>query len=125
MGKAVIRCLARPLLAFVAACVASLALAHAQLERAVPAAGSAVRESPSRLTLWFSQRLEPAFSEIRVLNPDGNKVDNGDSRVGGADATELSVSLPKLVRGTYRVRWRVLSVDTHVSEGDYTFDVGP
>lgn len=120
-----IRWLARLVPAVVMGCVASLALAHAQLERAVPAAGSAVRESPSRLTLWFSQRLEPAFSEIRVLNADGAKVDNGDSRVGGADATELSVSLPKLARGTYRVRWRVLSVDTHVSEGDFAFDVGP
>jgi len=119
------RWFARLLLSVVAAGVASVAIAHAQLERAVPAAGSAVRESPVRLTLWFSQRLEPAFSEIRVLNRDGAKVDNGDSRVGGADATELSVSLPKLARGTYRVRWRVLSVDTHVSEGDFTFDVGP
>ncbi len=35
----------------------------------------------------------------------------------------LRVSLPNLAPGTYRVMWRVLSVDTHVSEGDFTFDV--
>jgi hypothetical protein len=37
----------------------------------------------------------------------------------------LRVSLPKLVPGTYRVTWRVLSVDTHVTEGDFTFAVVP
>jgi len=34
------------------------------------------------------------------------------------------VSLPPLPNGTYRVFWRVLSVDTHATEGDYTFEVG-
>jgi copper resistance protein C len=115
----------RLLLATLAAMIASHAGAHAQLERAVPAAGSAVRESPPRLKLWFSQRLEPAFSKIRVLNSKGKQVDNGDSQVDRADARQLGVSLPKLAPGTYRVRWRVLSVDTHVSEGHFTFDVGP
>jgi methionine-rich copper-binding protein CopC len=113
----------RLLLAALAALIASHAAAHAQLERAVSAAGSAVRESPPRLTLWFSQRLEPAFSKVRVLNSKGKQVDNGDAQVDGADARMLSVSLPKLSPGTYRVRWRVLSVDTHVSEGHFTFDV--
>ena len=41
------------------------------------------------------------------------------------DAKVLHVSLPKLAPGTYRVKWRVLSVDTHVSEGEFTIDVAP
>jgi methionine-rich copper-binding protein CopC len=28
-----------------------------------------------------------------------------------------------LPRGTYRVRWHILSVDTHMSEGNFTFQV--
>jgi methionine-rich copper-binding protein CopC len=35
----------------------------------------------------------------------------------------LTVSVPQLAPGRYRVKWRVLSVDTHVTEGDYSFDV--
>jgi methionine-rich copper-binding protein CopC len=31
--------------------------------------------------------------------------------------------VPQLAPGRYQVKWRVLSVDTHVSEGDYSFDV--
>lgn len=115
----------RLLLAVLAATLAPHAAAHAKLERAVPAAGSAVRESPPRLTLWFSQRIEPAFSRVRVLNSRGTQVDNGDAQVDGADARMLGVSLPELAPGTYRVRWRVLSVDSHVIEGHFTFNVGP
>jgi len=101
------------------------AWAHAYLERAQPVGGSVVRESPRELALWFTQRIEPAFSEVRVLNPAGKQVDAGAPRFDSADAKVLRVSLPKLAAGTYRVKWRVLSVDTHVSEGEFTFDVAP
>jgi methionine-rich copper-binding protein CopC len=52
-------------------------------------------------------------------------VDKGDAHVDAGDATLLWVSLPSLAPGTYRVTWRVLSVDTHVTEGDFTFEVAP
>ena len=42
-----------------------------------------------------------------------------------ANPALLQVSLPKLAPGQYRVVWRALSVDTHVTEGDFTFDVVP
>ncbi len=90
----------------------------------MPAVGSVVHGSPAQLKLWFTQRLEPAFSTAQVLDRDGKRVDKSDSRVDPADATQLVVSLPQLAPGTYRVTWRVLSVDTHVTEGDFTFDVG-
>jgi copper resistance protein C len=99
--------------------------AHTRLERSVPAAGSAVVASPPRLALWFSERLEPAFSKVQVLNPGGNQVDKGDAQVDPDDGRQIGVSLPELAPGSYRVHWRVLSVDTHVNEGDFTFDVRP
>ena len=105
--------------------LAAHALAHAHLDRAVPAVDSTVRESPRELKLWFTQRLEPAFCTVRVTDSQGKRVDNNDARVDGADAKTLRVSLPRLAPGTYRVQWRVLSVDTHVSEGNFRFDVAP
>ena len=84
-----------------------------------------LRASPPQLKIWFTQRLEPAFSKVQVLDSSGKRVDNGDSRVDSADTTLLTVSLPRLSPGTYRVAWRVLSVDTHVTEGDHTFEVLP
>lgn len=119
------RWIGRLLLAGVAATLAPHAVAHAQLERTIPAAGSAMRESPARLTLQFSQRFEPAFSKVRVLNAKGEQVAQGDAQVDRADARQLNVPLPKLDPGTYRVQWRVLSVDTHVRDGQFTFQVLP
>lgn len=99
--------------------------AHTRLERSVPAADSTVVVSPPRLMLWFSERLEPAFSKVQVLNPDGKQVDKDDAQVDPDDGRKIGVSLPELAPGSYRVHWRVLSVDTHVNEGDFTFDVRP
>jgi methionine-rich copper-binding protein CopC len=99
--------------------------AHAVLDASVPAARSTVRASPKEITLTFTERLEPAFSSIRVLDAKGRQVDNGDSRIDGADATSLHVTLPVLAAGRYRVSYRVLSIDTHVTQGEFTFDVAP
>jgi methionine-rich copper-binding protein CopC len=99
--------------------------AHAFLAHAIPGAGSAVHLSPAQLRLWFSERLDPPFSKAEVLGGDGNRVDKGDSQVDSVDPTLLRISLPLLAPGRYRVRWRVLSVDTHVAEGEFTFDIAP
>ena len=111
------------LIAVLSLMLVSTASAHARLERAAPAAGSAVRASPPQLKLWFTERLEPAFSKVQVFDRNGKQVDNGNPEVDLADAKLLQVSLPALAPGTYRVKWRVLSVDTHVSKGDFTFNV--
>jgi methionine-rich copper-binding protein CopC len=105
--------------------VASPARAHAFLDHANPAVGSTVHGSPPRVALWFTQELEPAFSTVRVLDQGNHRIDKGDEKVDPRDATLLQVSLPQLAPGRYRVEWRVLSVDTHVTEGDFTFVVAP
>jgi methionine-rich copper-binding protein CopC len=33
--------------------------------------------------------------------------------------------VPALPPGTYRVVWRVLSIDSHGTTGDFTFEVAP
>lgn len=115
--------------AFAAACMLAIApvvWAHAFLDRATPAVGSTVRDPPARVTLRFSERLEPAFSKMQVLDARGRRVDNDDTSVSGDDASVLSISVRTLAPGVYTVKWRVLSVDTHVTEGDFAFTVaGP
>jgi copper resistance protein C len=111
--------------ALAAIAAAGAAFAHAFLNHTLPAVGSTVHGPPAEVKLWFTQRLEPAFSTVRVLDQSGRQVDAKDKRVDRDDATLLRVSLPPLAPGTYRVVWRVLSVDTHATEGDYTFEVAP
>jgi copper resistance protein C len=99
--------------------------AHAFLDHAAPAVGSAIHGSPAQVRLWFTQELEPAFSTVKVLDPNGSQVDKQDKQVDRADPSLLQVPRPQLAPGRYRVVWRALSVDTHVTEGDFTFDVVP
>jgi methionine-rich copper-binding protein CopC len=101
------------------------AQAHAFLDHAQPAVGSTIHEQPTEVQLWFTQQLEPAFSTVRVLDQHGKQVDKVDKQVDPHDPTLLKISLPPLASGKYRVVWRVLSVDTHVSKGDYSFTIAP
>jgi len=119
------RDLVRAVALFTSLAVPAGALAHAFLDRAIPAVGSKVHGQPAEVTLRFSQPLEPAFSTVTVLDAAGKQVDRMDKRLDRNNASVLRVSLPPLAPGIYRVRWRVLSADTHVSEGDFTFEVAP
>jgi methionine-rich copper-binding protein CopC len=97
------------------------AAAHAMLDHAEPRVGNKVATAPREVTLWFTQKLEPAFSTITVTNAAGERVDTGKTRVSGS---QMSVSLRPGGAGTYHVTWRVLSVDTHTTDGSFTFQVG-
>ena len=101
--------------------VAGEANAHAVLDRAEPRVGNTVATAPAQVTLWFTQRLETAFSTITVTNAAGQRVDIGKTRVSG---TQMSVSLRPGGAGTYHVTWHVLSADTHTTDGSFTFKVG-
>jgi copper resistance protein C len=98
------------------------ARAHAFLDHAEPRVGNKVAAAPRQVTLWFTQKLEPAFSTISVTNSAGERVDTGKTRVSGE---QMSISLRSGGAGTYHVTWRVLSVDTHTTDGNFTFQVGP
>jgi methionine-rich copper-binding protein CopC len=95
--------------------------AHAFLDHAEPRVGNKIATAPREVTLWFTQKLEPAFSSVTVTNAAGQRVDTGKPRVSG---NQMSVSLRSGGAGTYRVNWRVLSVDTHTTDGSFTFQVG-
>lgn len=99
--------------------------AHGILERTEPRAGGAVKTPPSQVRLWFTGALEPAYSRVRVLDAAGAQVDLGDGGVDGANRVLLRVSVPSLGAGRYTVVWRVLSVDSHVTEGEFAFNVAP
>ena len=100
------------------------ARAHAFLDHASPAVGSSVPTAPPAVTLWFTQDVEPAFSNVQVANATGQRVDLGNVRVVPRQSAELQVGLRPLPPGTYTVSWHVVSVDTHPTEGTFTFQVG-
>jgi copper resistance protein C len=97
--------------------------AHAFLDHSDPAVGSTVPAPPSVLHLWFTQELEPAFSWATVSDKSGASVNDGSAAIDPSNKQELDVKLKPLQAGTYTVKWHALSVDTHTTEGDFTFQV--
>lgn len=100
---------------------APAARAHAFLDHASPLVGSTVSAAPHEVSLTFTQNLEPAFSSVTVTDASGAQVSQGKAQISGST---MRVGLKALSPGSYRVRWRALSVDTHTTEGSFTFHVG-
>jgi copper resistance protein C len=95
--------------------------AHAMLDHASPLVGSTVATAPQELALTFTQNIEPAFSSVQVMDANGARVDSGKPQVSG---NTMHVGLKSLAPGAYKVHWKVLSVDTHTTEGNFSFHVG-
>jgi len=98
--------------------------AHAFLDHSDPAVGSTVPASPTVIHLWFTQQVEPAFSSVTVTDQSGASMNDGPAAIDPSNQSELDVKLKHLIGGAYTVKWHVLSVDTHTTEGDFTFHVG-
>ena len=98
--------------------------AHAFLDHAEPAVGSKVTAAPSEIKLWFSEKLEPALSKVQVFTEDGRLVEKQTQKPGDNTAIAI-VSVPPLKPGKYKVVWKAVSVDTHVTKGDFSFQVAP
>jgi methionine-rich copper-binding protein CopC len=101
------------------------ALSHAFLTQAVPPVGGTVPQSPKEIRLTFSEGVEPRFSGIDLATGEGRVIATGPAKIDPTDDKQLVLALPRLSPGQYRVRWHVVSVDTHRTEGEYSFLVEP
>ncbi len=72
--------------------------------------------------LDFSEQLEPLFSGVTVADDRGRSVMSSEAAVSGMTMT---VKLNRLHPGRYHVQWHAVSVDTHRTEGAYSFTVEP
>jgi copper resistance protein C len=100
-----------------------IAQAHAFPKTAEPASDSTVSPAPREVKIWFTGKLEPAFSKLDVQDAAGAAVDQGDAAVDPQYTTLMHVSLGPLQAGTYKVHWHAVSVDTHATDGTFTFTV--
>jgi|SRR3954471_24429603 methionine-rich copper-binding protein CopC len=115
----------RILLLTAAVClISAAAFAHAMLDRASPPVGSEVSGSLDAISLTYSEPVEPLFSTVEVTDSQGRRMDTGKP-VAEADGQVLQVKLKPLPPGVYTVVWHVTSVDTHKTEGHFTFTVKP
>lgn len=120
--KWLVRGLAVVLFALLSAGVVS---AHAKLIKSEPAPSSVLGRAPSQVQLWFDEPIEPAFSQVQVLDAQRQRVDAARLSLAPGDAKSVVVPLKPLGDGTYSVVWQVLSAaDGHITRGVFAFAVG-
>ncbi|MEU5424296.1 copper resistance protein CopC [Streptomyces olivoreticuli] len=104
---------------------AATASAHAALTSTDPADGSVVPTAPQQVKLTFSEGVLLNGDSLRVLDPQGARVDEGrPSHVGGRSGTAAVGLRGGIGNGTYTVAWQAVSADSHPVAGAFTFSIG-
>ncbi|APU41406.1 copper resistance CopC/CopD family protein [Streptomyces sp. TN58] len=105
---------------------ASPAAAHAALTASDPADGAVVATAPAQVTLSFSEQVAMGDDSIRVLDPQGRRVDTGELRdMCSGNTVRYGTALHSgLPHGTYTVAWQAVSADSHPISGAFTFSIG-
>jgi methionine-rich copper-binding protein CopC len=105
--------------------VPAAGLSHAFLDAAAPLVGGTISGPPKEIRLTFTEAIEPRFSGIDLTTGGGRTIPTGAAAVDPGNNKQLVLSLPPLGPGRYRVHWHVVSVDTHRTEGEYSFTIEP
>ncbi len=114
--------LAAVIVALFALALPGAAWAHATLLSTRPAIGQRLARSPQAVTLSFDQSVKTLPNGIRVYDGTGALV-SGAARGAPGNPRTVEVSLRRLPRGAYTVRWSAISNDSHVGHGVFTFGV--
>jgi methionine-rich copper-binding protein CopC len=99
-----------------------VAIAHSFPEKETPSAGQKVASPPSEVVIGFDAPIEKLFAKLEVAGADGTNQAVGAPQVSD-DGRQLSVKVGALKPGDYTVKWAVVCIDTHHTEGSYTFSV--
>lgn len=134
-------------------CLAGVAAGHAYLKTSDPPEDGAVSAPPREIRLTFTEPVEIRFSIFKVyrveaepgwdlrrlnaaagtltsqvLQKRGDEADRADAGLEVSDRTTPAVIMklkPEVKPGPYVVMWRVLSIDTHTTQGFYVFTYIP
>lgn len=104
-----------------AAFLPTLVFAHAIMVRSEPAKDAVLTEAPKQVDVWFNDKVGSEHKALAVIDSKGERMDNQDVAQETFDASHLYSTLKPLPPGTYTVRYRVVSIDTHIVTGKYQF----
>ena len=98
--------------------------AHPFTNETIPNLSSNAPTGISEVVVFFSEPVELDFSTLKVLDSNGNQIDNKDTSYY-QDEKSLIVTTNPLEDGVYTVTTKVLSkVDGHLVPGAFLFAVG-
>lgn len=102
---------------------ATNAWANAFLDHAEPAVGSTVDTPPTEIKIWFAESLQAPFFEIQLFDRHGRLVTQNQAKVDSSDPSLLTLSVPPLTPGKYKVNWRAVALDKRMRVGTFSFTV--
>jgi methionine-rich copper-binding protein CopC len=85
--------------------------------------GSTITGAPHVLELHFSEKIDPAASDVKVFDAANHPIDKCNCHQTKRATDSLVINLPPLKPGKYQVKWRVTAIDSHVSNGSFQFQV--
>ncbi len=100
--------------------------AHAILARSTPTINASLAQAPNEIRLWFTEPIEPRFSNFTLRDINGASVKTPNSQVDSSDPEQMYMKPGALPNGLYTVVWEVNSAaDGHHTEGSFAFTIGP
>jgi methionine-rich copper-binding protein CopC len=94
---------------------------HAVLLSSTPKEGDVISKSDPTLALQFNVRIDGIRSRISLVRPDGSVQTVSINKQTSPDT--LTANATGLTTGNYHIRWQVLAVDGHISNGEVRFTV--
>ncbi len=111
------------LLSLVVLCFASNALAHAGLEKSIPAANAMVEAAPPELVLEFENPV--MLMKLTLTDKMKGTAIDLNFKASSTLVETHKFPLPKLENGHYVVNWTAMGKDGHNMNGEFAFMVGP
>jgi copper resistance protein C len=112
-----------PLVLLVTVAIATTAWAHSFPQEQNPAAGQTLATPPSAVSIKYDAPIEHLFAKLEVVDGSGNDLATSQPEVS-SDGRILSVKVKPLKPGEYTVKWAVVCIDSHHTQGSYVFTVG-
>jgi len=105
---------------------ASPAAPHAIVLESSPVRDAVLERAPGQVTLRFNSKIEKRFTRITLAAGDRPATPIALPEHDDASPPDrVVIPLSPLAPGVYVLRYRVLAVDGHITEGALRFTVGP
>ncbi len=102
-----------------------LAQAHAILVSSSPRDKAVLKSAPKQVVLRFDARIEKGLTKVTLHDGSGKRVKlPGESKgFKSGPPNHVIIPMPKLKPGSYRLEYRVLAADGHVTPGLLRFKI--
>ena len=105
--------------------IPAAAYAHAIVLESSPRPGAVLARPPAQITLRFNSKIEKRFTRLTLATGNQPPAPVTAASDEPAAPDRLVIPIRSLAPGDYTLRYRVLAVDGHITEGALRFTVEP